>query len=93
MENHCIYQWNRKFSTFNKLTLNVNDDTISQFVEVLASCSICTGNRDFVDVLNKRVDFWEPFLEADQQRSAYVESVKGGSDLVKEDFTTIRSVN
>ena len=31
----------------------VNNDTISQFVEVLASCSICSGNRDFVDVLNK----------------------------------------
>ena len=71
----------------------VNEDTISQFVEVLASCSICSGNRDFVDVLNKRVDFREPFLGADQQRSAYVESVKGGSRLVKEDFTIIRSVN
>ena len=70
-----------------------NDDTISQFVEVIASCSICSGNRDFVDVLNKIVDFGEPSLAADQQRSAYVDSVKSGFCLVKEDFTVIPSVN
>ena len=39
------------------------------------------------------MDFLEPFLGADQHRSAYVESVKGGSHLVKEDFTVIHSVN
>ena len=50
-------------------------------------------NRDSADVLNKRVDFREPFLGAYQQWSAYVESIRGGSCLVKEDFTIIRSVN
>ena len=70
-----------------------NDDTISQFVEVIASCSISSGNRDFVDVLNKIVDFGEPSLAADQQRSAYVDSVESGFCLVKEDFTVIPSVN
>ena len=70
-----------------------NDDTISQFVEVIASCSICSGNRDFFDVLNKIVDFGEPSLAAVQQRYAYVDSVKSGFRLVKEDFTVIRLVN
>ena len=70
-----------------------NDDTISQFVEVISSCSICSGNIDFVDVLNKRVDFGEPSLAADQQQYAYVDSVKSGFRLVKEDFTVIPSVN
>ena len=70
-----------------------NDDTISQFVEVISSCSICSGNIDFVDVLNKRVDFGEPSLAAGQQRSAYVDSVKSGFRLAKKDFTVIRLVN
>ena len=60
-----------------------NDNTISQFVEVIASCSICSGNIDFVDVLNKRVGFGEPSLAADQQQYAYVDSVKSGIGLVK----------
>ena len=60
-----------------------NDDRISQFVEVIASCSTCSGNIDFADVLNKRVDFGQPSLAADQQRSAYVDSVKSGFRLVK----------
>ena len=70
-----------------------NDDSMSQFVEVIAPCSISSGNRDFVDVLNKIVDFGEPSLAADQQRSAYVDSVKSGFRLLKEDFTVIPSVN
>ena len=70
-----------------------NDDRISQFVEVIASCSTCSGNIDFADVLNKRVDFGQPSLAADQQRSAYVDSVKSGFRLVKKDFTVIRLVN
>ena len=39
------------------------------------------------------MDFREPFLGGDQQRSAYVETIRGGSRLVKEDFTIIRPVN
>ena len=67
--------------------------TIPQYVEGLASCSICSGNRNFADALNKRVDCGDLSLGADQQRSAYVESVKSGFRLVKEDFIVIHSVN
>ena len=39
------------------------------------------------------MDFGEPSLAAVQQQYAYVDSVKSGFRLVKEDFTVIPSVN
>ena len=63
------------------------------FLKYLHHSVFALENRDSADVLNKRVDFQEPFLGAYQQWSTYVESIRGASCLVKEDFTIIRSVN
>ena len=44
--------------------------------------NICTGNTDFQDVIDKRVNFPEPFPSA----VTFVESSQGHSKLVPEDL-------
>ena len=54
---------------------------------------ICPGNLDFNDILEKRVDFKEPFLSSDGSCAAWVESSHGHSKLIRENFDIIRHRN
>ena len=70
----------------------ISDNNISQFVLKFNELNICEGNNEFGDVLNRRIDFMEPFPSQDGARSAVVEASKGHSKFVKEEFDTIRDV-
>ena len=59
----------------------------------MSELNICTGNTDFQDVIDKRVNFPEPFPSAVTLRAAFVESSQGHSKLVPEEFNIIRSIN
>ena len=54
--------------------------------------AICIGNVDFGDLLEKRVQFKELFLDSDGKPIAWVEATVGRSVLRKENFDVVRSV-
>ena len=63
------------------------------FCNKLNELNICTGKTDFPDVIDKHVNFPEPFPSAVTLRAAFVESSQGHSKLVPEEFDIIRSIN
>lgn len=71
----------------------INDISITDYVSKFKSFNICPGNTEYADVLQRRVDFREPFAGDNNERTAYVESTNGFTKLVKEEFNVIRHVN
>ena len=65
------------------------NENYKTFCNKLNELNICTGNTDFQDVIDKRVNFPEPFPSA----VTFVESSQGHSKLVPEEFNIIRSIN
>ena len=57
-----------------ELPTYISDNNISQFVLKFNELNICEGNNEFGDVLNRRIDFMEPFPSQDGARSAVVEA-------------------
>ena len=86
-------QINLECAELHDLPLKIDNTNIDQFVKKFINLNVCTGNRDFEDVLNRRVDFKDPFPSVDGGSAAWVESSKGKTKLIKNEFDTIRSID
>ena len=76
-----------------ELPFVLTNENYKTFCNKLNELNISTGNADFQDVIDKRVNFPEPFPSAVTLRAAFVESSQGHSKLVPEEFNIIRSIN
>ena len=87
------HEVNPESKLLNDLPTKINDDNLDQFVYKFKHMNICSGNKDFQDVLDRRIDFKDPFPSATGGSAAWVESSKGKSRLIKKEFDVIRDIN
>ena len=71
----------------------LNNENYENFCNKLSELNVCTGNTDFQDVIDKRVNFSKPFPSVVTVRAAFVESSRGHTKPVPEGFNIIGSIN
>jgi len=86
--NLVIFQTEVHISDSNLVVLDI--DNLQDFALKLNNMRICEGNKDFKDILERRVDIKEPFPATDSVRSSHVEASVGKTKLVKSNFDVIR---
>ena len=64
----------------------LNNENYKTFCNKLNKLNICTGNTDFQDVIDKGVNFPEPFPSAVAVRAAFLQSSQDHSKPVPEEF-------
>ena len=83
----------KNISAFAKIPFVLTDEHYKTLSNKFNKLNICTGNTDFQDVIDNRVNFPDPFPSAVKRRAIFVESSKGHRKLVPEEFNIIRSIN
>jgi len=76
-----------------QLPETLNNNNIQAFCEQLQTLSVCSGRKDFQDVLKERVQFKQPFPSTDLLNPyfAFVEAERGETKLIKGNFSIVRS--
>ena len=83
----------KNISARTEIPFMLNNKNYKTFFNKLNELNVCTGNDDFQDVIDKLVNFPEPFPRAVTVRTAFIQSSQGNTKLVPEEFNIIRSIN
>ena len=79
-------------SELQDLPVKIDNSDVGHFVSKFKNMNICCRNTDFKEVLNRHVDFKDPFSSVDGGSAAWAESSKGHCRLIKSEFDTIRNI-